>query len=220
MKSASDALPDLEQLGVDELRTLLRQLHADLLSHKAEIEALKLQILKLRRLQFGQRSEKRARQIEQLELWVEELEAADAQFTGTLAETAPAPTAPRTRGESSVRICHAKHRSLFRPSRHVPNAAVRSSTSSDDVSETLELQPVRFKVIRHVRPKLACATCDTIVQAPAPTRPIERGMAGPGCWPMCSLANTAITFRSIVRRRYTRVKGLISIARCWRNGLA
>jgi transposase len=44
----------------------------------------------------------------------------------------------------------------------------------------LELEPVRFKVIREVRPKLACAHCDTIVQAPAPTRPIERGMAGPG----------------------------------------
>ncbi len=44
----------------------------------------------------------------------------------------------------------------------------------------LELEPVRVKVIREVRPKLACASCDTIVQAPAPTRPIERGMAGPG----------------------------------------
>jgi transposase len=44
----------------------------------------------------------------------------------------------------------------------------------------LELEPVRFKVIREVRPKLACANCDTIVQAPAPTRPIERGMAGSG----------------------------------------
>jgi transposase len=44
----------------------------------------------------------------------------------------------------------------------------------------LELEPVRFKVIREVRSKLACARCDTIVQAPAPTRPIERGMAGPG----------------------------------------
>jgi hypothetical protein len=31
-----------------------------------------------------------------------------------------------------------------------------------------------------VRPKLACASCDAIVQAPAPPRPIERGMAGPG----------------------------------------
>jgi transposase len=44
----------------------------------------------------------------------------------------------------------------------------------------LELEPVRFKVVRHIRSKLACASCDTIVQAPAPTRPIERGMAGPG----------------------------------------
>lgn len=35
-------------------------------------------------------------------------------------------------------------------------------------------------MIRQVRPKLACVKCDTIVQAPAPARPIERGMAGPG----------------------------------------
>jgi hypothetical protein len=39
---------------------------------------------------------------------------------------------------------------------------------------------VRFKVIRQVRPKLACAGCDRIVQAEAPSRPIERGIAGPG----------------------------------------
>ena len=37
-----------------------------------------------------------------------------------------------------------------------------------------------FKVIRHVRPKLSCAGCERIVQAPAPSRPIERGLAGPG----------------------------------------
>jgi transposase len=37
-----------------------------------------------------------------------------------------------------------------------------------------------FKVIRHVRPKLSCDACDRIVQAPAPSRPIDRGLAGPG----------------------------------------
>lgn len=37
-----------------------------------------------------------------------------------------------------------------------------------------------FVVIRHVRPKLSCTKCDCIVQAEAPSRPIERGMAGPG----------------------------------------
>ena len=49
-----------------------------------------------------------------------------------------------------------------------------------DVAEVLEIVPARFKVIRHVRPKYACAKCQTIVQAPAPGRPIARGLAGPG----------------------------------------
>lgn len=44
----------------------------------------------------------------------------------------------------------------------------------------LEYIPSRFKVVRHVRPKLACARCDKIVQAAAPSRPISRGIAGPG----------------------------------------
>ena len=40
--------------------------------------------------------------------------------------------------------------------------------------------PDHFKVIRHVRTKLSCTKCDCIVQAAAPSRPIERGVAGPG----------------------------------------
>ena len=34
-------------------------------------------------------------------------------------------------------------------------------------------------MIRHVRPKFACAACERVVKAPAPSRPIERGLAGP-----------------------------------------
>ena len=48
-----------------------------------------------------------------------------------------------------------------------------------DVSEQLEYVPARFKVVRHVRPKLACVSCQTIFQAAAPSRPIARGVAGP-----------------------------------------
>jgi transposase len=40
--------------------------------------------------------------------------------------------------------------------------------------------PASFVVIRHVRTKLSCTKCDCIVQAEAPSRPIERGLAGPG----------------------------------------
>jgi transposase len=50
----------------------------------------------------------------------------------------------------------------------------------EDISEILEYVPARFKVIRQVRPKLACACCDRIMQAEAPSRPIELGVAGPG----------------------------------------
>ena len=50
----------------------------------------------------------------------------------------------------------------------------------EDVAEQLEFVPASFRVIRHVRPKLACGCCDAIVQAPAPSRPIARGIAAPG----------------------------------------
>jgi hypothetical protein len=42
----------------------------------------------------------------------------------------------------------------------------------------LEHIPDSFKVIRHVRPKFACRACDRVVEAPAPSRTIERGLAG------------------------------------------
>jgi hypothetical protein len=51
-----------------------------------------------------------------------------------------------------------------------------------DVSEQLEYVPAHFKVIRHVRPKLACVACEAIFQASAPSRPSHRarhGRAGP-----------------------------------------
>lgn len=50
----------------------------------------------------------------------------------------------------------------------------------EDVAEVLESVPEHFKVIRHVRPKLACTACDTIIQPPAASRPITNGLAGPG----------------------------------------
>lgn len=50
----------------------------------------------------------------------------------------------------------------------------------EDISEVLEYVPARFRVVQHVRSKFACGACDTIVQAPGPSRPIAGGMAGPG----------------------------------------
>jgi transposase len=47
------------------------------------------------------------------------------------------------------------------------------------VTETLECEPRRWKVVRHVREKLSCRACEVIAQAPAPSHPIRRGRAGP-----------------------------------------
>jgi hypothetical protein len=61
----------------------------------------------------------------------------------------------------------------------------------------LEYIPASFKVIRHVRPKLACARCDHIAQAEAPSRPIARALPGRRSWPTCWWASSVITCRSI-----------------------
>ena len=71
------------------------------------------------------------------------------------------------------------------------------------------IRPASFKVIRHVRPKLACQTCgprpatQTIVQSPAPSRPIDRGLPGPALRRTSWSANTAIICRCIARARCT-----------------
>ena len=51
---------------------------------------------------------------------------------------------------------------------------------SEVSAEQLELVSSALKVIRTVRVKKACVRCDCIVEAPAPSRPIDRGIAGPG----------------------------------------
>jgi len=196
MESASVEVADLDRLSVTEMKALLRDQHvqlltqseqlvakdAQILSYSVELEVLKLQILKLRRLQFGNRSEKRAREIEQLELWVEELETADAQRSCVLAGengSTPASRVSKPRREFPTHLVR-ETQTIAPQEVACPDCGGELKYLGEDVCEMLELEPVRFKVIRHVRPKLACASCDTIVQAPAPTRPIERGMAGPG----------------------------------------
>lgn len=61
-----------------------------------------------------------------------------------------------------------------------PSCGGKLKPLGEDVSEQLEYVPASFRVIRHVRPKRACCCCDGIVQAAAPSRPIERGLPGPG----------------------------------------
>jgi transposase len=175
-------LPDLNTLDADALKALILSQHDQLLSRDHEIEHLKLLIAKLRRQQFGRKSEKVERQIEQLELKLEELEA-------NRPEAAPQPASEPASVEpaAAAKKCRALPEHLPRQIKtHVPKHEMCPECGGalkklgEDVSEMLEWVPASFKVIRHVRPKLCCTGCDAIVQAPAPSRPIDRGLAGPG----------------------------------------
>jgi transposase len=61
-----------------------------------------------------------------------------------------------------------------------PRCGGRLHAIGEDHAEVLDYIPGRFRVIRHVRPRLACRGCEAVLQAPAPSSPIERGLPGPG----------------------------------------
>jgi len=88
------------------------------------------------------------------------------------------------------------------------------------VSEQLEFVPASFRVIRHVRPKLACGCCDAIVQAPAPSRPIERGIAGPGLLAHVLVAKFTDHLPLYRQSVIMRAKASILTGRCWPAGSA
>ncbi|HXR19190.1 MAG TPA: IS66 family transposase [Steroidobacteraceae bacterium] len=172
---------------VESLKELLRAAHgaldvmsAQLRSRDVLIEQLKLQLARLKRMKFGRSSEQLDAQIAQLEFSLEELEANVA--------AAPPPEAPASAPAAKpVRKPLPDH--LPRePNVHEPQsgacncpdcgAALRAL--GEDVSEVLEYVPEHWKVLKHVRPKYSCSACQKIVQANAPSRPIERSYAGPG----------------------------------------
>jgi transposase len=159
---------------------------AVLTSTEAVIIALKLEIAKLRRALYGRKSERKARLLDQLELQLEELEAA-----ASADELAAQHAAAR-----ASRPLHAFTRR--RPSRkpfpeHLPRERVvieapatcgccgseRIVKLGEDVTETLEVIPRQWKVVQTVRETFACRDCERMTQPPAPFHPTPRGWAGP-----------------------------------------
>ena len=151
----------------------------------ALIASLKLQIEKLRRELYGQRSERKARLLDQMELELEELEAS-ATEDELKAEMAAAET-------TEVRSFTRKKPSRKPFPEHLPRERVvipgpmscdccgstKLSKLGEDITETLEVIPRQWKVIQYVREKFSCRHCESISQPPAPFHVIPRGFAGP-----------------------------------------
>src|SRR4051794_6592300 len=165
-----------------EIAANAAEIHAKTL----HIEKLKMQLAVLRRARFGRSSEKLDSEIEQLELLIGELETdqaeAESRAAADPARRDPAKARPRQPAVRRPLPAHLPRETVT----HAPPCACPGcggtvfSRVGQDEREVLEYVPSSFKVIRHVRPKLSCRGCETIVQPPMPSLPIERGLPGPG----------------------------------------
>ena len=172
----------------NELATATAELEAAKLAvqlRTLEIEKLKFQIAKLRRMQFGRSSERLGRRIEQLELRLEELEAGEAEaISKAVAEGRPLPMPDGARPKRQPLPDHLPRAEVVHEPEQdgaccCPKCGGDMAPLGQDVTEVLDYLPGRFQVIRHVRPKYACRRCEAITQAPAPPMPTPRGRATP-----------------------------------------
>ncbi len=166
-----------------ELRRFAAALATEVHAKTLLIEKLRMQLSILRRARFGRSSEKLDREIEQLELLLGEIEESDAERSTN--------RCCRRRGflhravEEAVRPqASARHLPLETVMHEAPCVcptcgATKFGRIGIDERMVLEYVPSHFKRVLHVRPKMSCRACETVVQAPMPTLPIEKGRPGP-----------------------------------------
>lgn len=135
----------------DALPNDLQALKALVSAQRAEIEYLKMMIAKLRRTQFGRSSEQLDAMIDQLQLSLEELEVSQAEV---MPVNEPAPRTVSRRKPLPEHLPREIH--VHQPESQCSDCGGTLLQLGEDVSDVLEYVLARFKVIRHVRPKLVC----------------------------------------------------------------
>lgn len=176
-------LPD----DVPGLKRLVRQ-------YSLEIEHLKLQLSQLRRWKFGRSREQLELEVtQQLQMSLEALQELTVPPVAAAADAdTPSPTVtvtrakkPRRRSGRRALPAHLPRETIVHTHPAVatgcqcPDCGGRLRYLDKDQAEMLEFVPGYFKVICHVREKHSCVRCARIVQAGAPSRPIQRGLPGP-----------------------------------------
>jgi transposase len=131
---------------------------------------------------FGSNSEKLNGQLEQLEFRLEELERTQAATEAAQQHSTRTTTKSRSRASRKPSPEDLPREVITHLPAHTccPGCGGALRQFGEDVSEQLERIPATYKVIQHVRPKFACPGCERVVEAPAPARPIEHGLPGPG----------------------------------------
>jgi len=173
------ALPD----DVETLQRMVRTLAAEraaLSEAQAEIERLRLIVQKLQRSQFGRRAERL--DDDQLQFGFEDLEADLARAEAKLPSAAGKTPRPKSQVDRPSLPAHLprEDRRLGIEHQACPCCGGELHLIGETISEMLDHVPARLRVIRIRRPRYGCRACGTIHQAPAPERPIAKGMATPG----------------------------------------
>jgi transposase len=181
--NSMQSLPD----DIEGLRTLVMTLMAERDSAISERDALAEQndrirhlLLKLKRMQFGAKSERLPE--EQLQLGLESLEQAIAQGEAEAEKRDPEQRREGTAKRRASRGALPKHLPridvmLTPEDTDCPCCKLAMTVIGEDTSERLDVIPAQFRVIVTHRPKLVCRSCaGAVVQMPAPTRLIEGGI--------------------------------------------
>ena len=189
MTLALDQLPN----DVAALQAIIAKQAAELEDAKNQlkardvvIEQLQLNIDKLKRSQFGQSSEKIQRQIGQLELSLEDLQtdrAAEQAEANNDADDHPEAgnnKDKKKRGRKKLPAHLPRERSVLDPGDTCPDCGGELRLLGEDINELLDYVSAKLKVLQIARLKKSCRLCERIVQEPAPSTPIQRGMAGAG----------------------------------------
>jgi DNA repair exonuclease SbcCD ATPase subunit len=187
MDPSLDSLPDdpatLKAMIIAQ-RAEADRMAASVRAYEALVQALRIRIARLKRQKFGASSEKIEREIDQLQLALEDLEVAIAAAAEPAEPEPPAATtqraAPRRRGKPRITGPLARERIILDPGERCPDCGGVLRLVGEDLSEILDLIAARLKVIETARLKKSCRHCEKIVQPAAPTRPLPRARAGPG----------------------------------------
>ena len=165
-----------------------RKISATLRAHDLLIQTLRVRIAKLQKQKFGPSSERIEREIELLELALEDLQVALAEADDTpldgdddanTEEQATATAEPRQRRRPKVSKDTPRERRELDPGDNCPDCGGDLRVVGEDVSELIDMIAAQLKVIEIARIKKSCRRCEKMVQEPAPSRPIPRSMAGP-----------------------------------------
>jgi transposase len=155
-------------------------------SKEAMIAHLQLAIAKMRRELYGQRSERRARLLDQMEFELADLvaTASEDELAAERTAVAAGPTVRSFTRKKPSRKPFPEHLPRERIVVPGPTACTCCGSSrlaklGEDVTETLEVVPRQWKVLQYVREKFTCRACEAISQAPAPFHVLPRGFAGP-----------------------------------------